>query len=245
MVVLVKDKPVSVVLATMNEEHVIGRTLASLRKVLQCCGIKAEIVVVDSSTDHTYEIAENYSDRVYKFSEKGVSKARNYGALRASGEILVFMDADSIPQNCIFQDLARAFEKKGVAAALPYVLSYEKNLTPIESLFYVLDTAFIKACRFVPSLLKFYNRGDFFAVRRETFLRFGGFNERLDLLEITDLLMKILRVGKIVILGKPVYESSRRLRNWGFLHSHFYWWRNYVFYHLVKKPLDKIYPSVR
>lgn len=237
---------VSVIFATFNEERYIGRTLRSLRRVLRKCGIDGEIIVVDSSNkDRTLEVARFFADKVFRFKEKGVSKARNFGASKARGDVLVFMDADSIPQVCIFQDLLQAFKKPNVVAALSYVYTYDTKLTLNQKLFYLFDIAFIKSCRIAPFLLKFYNRGDFFAIRKEAFRKARGFNEKLDLMEITDLIVKVLGIGKIVVLNKLVYESSRRLKKWGFLKSHLYWWKNYLSYYFVKKPFDKIYPTIR
>lgn len=210
------------------------------------CGTDGEIIVMDSSNkDRTLEVASCFADRVFRFTRKGVSKARNFGAFKAHGDILVFMDADSIPQVCIFQDLLQAFKKPNVVAALSYVYTYDIKPTLSQKLFYLFDIAFIKSCRIAPFLLKFYNRGDFFAIRKEVFLKTGGFNEKLDLMEITDLIVRVLGMGKIVVLNKPIYESSRRLKKWGFLKSHLYWWKNYLSYYLIKKPFDKIYPTIR
>jgi hypothetical protein len=155
------------------------------------------------------------------------------------------MDSDSIPQNCIFQDVARTFANPRVVAAVPYVYPYNRKLAVDQKLFYVFDVAFIRSCRIIPSLLKFYDRGDFFAVRKNSLMKIGGFNARLNIMEITDLIVRILTIGKIAVLNKPVYESSRRLKKWGFLKSHLYWWIRYIYYYLIKKPLDKIYPVIR
>jgi len=237
---------VSVIFTTLNEERYIGRTLRSLNRILHLCGINAEIIVVDSSDNNlTLQIASRFADRVFRFGERGVSKARNFGASKARGDILVFMDADSIPQACIFQDLLEAFKEQNVVAAVTCVHTYDEKPTLTQRIFYMFDIAFIKSCRIAPFLLKFYNRGDFFAVRKSMFLKAGGFDPKLNIMEITDLITKILSMGKVVVLNKPVYESSRRLKSWGFLKSSIYWWKNYLSYHLFKKPFEKIYPIVR
>ena len=55
-----------------------------------------EIIVVDSSTDHTRKLLEQYHERVaYYFQEpKGVSAARNFGLSQARGSLVAFQDAD-------------------------------------------------------------------------------------------------------------------------------------------------------
>ncbi|MEM2465919.1 MAG: glycosyltransferase [Candidatus Bathyarchaeia archaeon] len=237
---------ISIIFATLNEEKYIGRTLSILKKVLDSCGVSAEIIVVDSSdNDLTSQIASCFTDKVFRFSEKGLAKARNYGASKAHGDILVYMDADSIPQVCIFKDLLEALKEKGVVAAVTYVQTYDKKLTLAQKIFYAIDITFIKACKTIPFLLKFYNRGDFLAVKRDVFDKAGRFDEKLSLMEITNFIVRVQRIGKVAVLNKPVYESSRRLKSWGSLKSHLYWWKNYASYYLLKKPLKKVYPIIR
>ncbi|MEM2336300.1 MAG: glycosyltransferase [Candidatus Bathyarchaeia archaeon] len=237
---------ISIIFATLNEEEYIGRTLRTLKKVLNLCEVNAEIIVVDSSdNDLTFRIARGFTDKVFRFDEKGLAKARNYGASKARGDIIVYMDADSVPQGCIFRELLETFKEDDVVAAVSYVQTYDKKPNLAQKIFYAIDITFIKACRKIPFLLKFYNRGDFFAVKKDVLNKVGGFDEKLSVMEITDFIVRVQRIGKVAVLNKPVYESSRRLKSWGFLKSHTYWWKNYLSYYLLKKPLEKIYPIIR
>lgn len=87
----------SVIIPVYNEEMIIGRCLGSLLKQE---GVDFEIIVVDdSSTDHTYSIVAEKQKRYKKirlFKQKhlGSGSARNLGAKKAKGDILVFVDAD-------------------------------------------------------------------------------------------------------------------------------------------------------
>ncbi len=237
---------ISIIFATLNEEKYIDRTLRALKKILNSCGINAEIIVVDSSDNNlTFQIASRFTNKVFRFSEMGVAKARNYGASKANGDILLYMDADSIPQKCIFKDLLEVFKEKDIVAAVTYVQTYDKKPTIAQKIFHAIDITFIKTCKTLPFLLKFYNRGDFFAVKRDAFYKAGGFDGKLSVMEITDFIVRVQRIGRVAVLNKPVYESSRRLKSWGLLKSHIYWWKNYLSYYLLKKPLEKIYPTIR
>jgi len=90
---------VSVIITAYNEEDHIYKCLTSLQ--LQTYK-KMEIIVVDNgSTDSTYTIAESvFADRtkpirVYKLKDnRGPGGGRNYGASKAKGDILCFLDAD-------------------------------------------------------------------------------------------------------------------------------------------------------
>lgn len=76
---------VSIIIPVYNEIAVIGNCIASLEKQT----IKSEIIIVDDgSTDGSDKFA------TYKQDHKGPGSARNLGASKCKGEILVFVDAD-------------------------------------------------------------------------------------------------------------------------------------------------------
>lgn len=88
---------VSIIIPVYNEEGVIGDCLRSLEK--QNIRDFEVVVVDDGSNDRTFEILSeirisNFKFRVLRQEHKGAGAARNLGAKRARGEILVFVDAD-------------------------------------------------------------------------------------------------------------------------------------------------------
>lgn len=86
-------KTVSIVIPAYNEEKDLGKCLFSLKK--QNFAGKMEIIVVDDgSTDKTIDVARRYNVKVLTQSHGGPGKARNLGAKKAKGEILVFVDSD-------------------------------------------------------------------------------------------------------------------------------------------------------
>jgi len=84
---------ISIVIPAHNEENFLDGLLQSLEKYL---AIASEIVVVNNgSTDNTSAIAKKYGCVVLDISRRQFpSKARNLGAQKASGDLLVFLDAD-------------------------------------------------------------------------------------------------------------------------------------------------------
>lgn len=86
---------VSVVVPTHNEEADIARTLDSL---LALRYPHKEIIVVDNSTDATWSILESYRESgVQAYRQPlpdGRCGARNYGILKARGEVVVVLNAD-------------------------------------------------------------------------------------------------------------------------------------------------------
>ena len=96
MIIMCKmDGPkVSVVIPTFQEGRYIGELLSKLSKI----NPHLELVVVDGgSTDETISVAKKFTNKVYVLNKRGIGRARNYGAYKSSGEIIVFMDADVDP----------------------------------------------------------------------------------------------------------------------------------------------------
>src|SRR6185503_14223058 len=85
---------ISVVIPAHNEEAYLGRTLAALHQ--QTFPAHEIIVVANGCTDRTEEAARGLCDRLIIRSQQGLSAARNAGARVADGELLVFLDADTL-----------------------------------------------------------------------------------------------------------------------------------------------------
>ena len=82
----------SIVIPAHNEERVIGRTLATIR--MQGAAVHEAIVVCNGCRDRTAARARQDGARVVVTDRCGVSLARNLGARHASGDTLLFVDAD-------------------------------------------------------------------------------------------------------------------------------------------------------
>ncbi|HEV8124845.1 MAG TPA: glycosyltransferase [Gemmatimonadales bacterium] len=92
---------ISILIPARNEARNIGRTLAALR-AQQLAGIATEIIVVDDgSSDATALVAAEAGAKVIAARETGGNPgaARNRGAAAATGEVLVFLDADCVPRS--------------------------------------------------------------------------------------------------------------------------------------------------
>lgn len=171
---------ISAITTTYLEEDYIEKTLKRLDKAkcfAELDGIESEILVVDSGDDKTFDIAKDIADKVFRFKERGFSKARNFGALKASGRILLFTDADvRVPENW-FKEAFGTFRDVRTVAAVSYTVPYKSlHLSPSERMFYKLDHFYIKACAKLKPLLRFYSRGDGLAIRKNAFRKVGGFN---------------------------------------------------------------------
>ena len=97
---------VSIVLPAKNESAAIGQTLAQIQQLQ----LAHEIIVVnDGSTDQTKQVAESAGAKVVSHPySKGNGAAIKTGARTATGDIIVFMDADGQHDP---QDIPRLIEK--------------------------------------------------------------------------------------------------------------------------------------
>jgi glycosyltransferase involved in cell wall biosynthesis len=97
---------ISIVLPAKNESAAIGQTLAQIQQLQ----LAHEIIVVnDGSTDQTKQVAESVGAKVVTHPySKGNGAAIKTGARTATGDIIVFMDADGQHDP---QDIPRLIEK--------------------------------------------------------------------------------------------------------------------------------------
>lgn len=84
-----KNNKLSVLIITKNNGNILENALKSIKS------LKAEIIIVDSkSTDNTLKIAEKYTKKIFYFTNKNISKKRNFALSKATGEWIFILDAD-------------------------------------------------------------------------------------------------------------------------------------------------------
>jgi glycosyltransferase involved in cell wall biosynthesis len=93
----------SFIIPAYNEESLNGRTLDVLREsAAQLQGGFEIIVANDDSSDRTPEIAREKGARILDVKKRQIAAVRNAGASIATGEILVFVDTDTlVPANSL------------------------------------------------------------------------------------------------------------------------------------------------
>lgn len=102
-----KQGSITVVIPAFNEENYIGKTLKTILKAARSYPGTLDIVVVDNnSTDKTGEIAKKLGATVVFEKKNQIARARNTGAAAATGEYLVFVDADTTVKGNIFDKVA-------------------------------------------------------------------------------------------------------------------------------------------
>jgi len=220
---------ISIIIPTLNEEKCIELTLKAFKN--QDYKGKYEIIVADGmSKDNTVKIARKHANKVVLVRKKGIGVGRNEGAKVARGEILIFVDADTILQSNGLSELSKPFQNKkvvGVACPIVPISSKPRDLMLYRTFnqFMIMSIKSKKAQ--IPGICCAY--------RKNAFEKVGGFDERLDTLEDYELSRKIAKIGKIVFVKDTfALTSMRRVESWGRMKSVRKYIRLYLKYVLGK-----------
>ncbi|GET37569.1 TIGR04283 family arsenosugar biosynthesis glycosyltransferase [Microseira wollei] len=193
---------ISIIIPVLNEASTINKTLASIKKASNI-----EIIVVDGgSEDETVALAQSLGIKVL-FSPPGRATQMNRGAAAATGDILLFLHADTrLPNNFdtsvrqslqIQKTIAGAFELK-IDSDIPSLRIVEKMVN-VRSRYlqmpYGDQAIFLKAT---------------------VFNQIGGF-PNLPIMEDFELVRRLQPLGKIEIVPAPVVTSGRRWQKLGVL----------------------------
>jgi glycosyltransferase involved in cell wall biosynthesis len=104
----------SVVMPTLNEEQGIAECIERIKRAVETLGVSAEVIVSDSSTDRTPEIARELGAIVVEPDKKGYGYAYRYAFEYARGEYIAIGDADTTYD---FLDLPQLLNPVGFGSA--------------------------------------------------------------------------------------------------------------------------------
>jgi glycosyltransferase involved in cell wall biosynthesis len=207
---------ISIIVPAFNEERLLARSLQSIRAAMRAFegqDWSAELIVCDNnSTDRTAEIARAAGAIVVFEPINRISRARNAGAAQASGEWLVFVDADSSPTVALFAE-AREQILLGRCLAGGATVSYGGTGGGAALVGATLWNAV--------SRLGKWAAGSFIFCEAASFREAGGFSEELYASEEIELFVRLKRMARrkgrsIVILHRhPLRTSARKLELYG------------------------------
>jgi len=207
----------SVVIPAYNEAKYIGRTLSALKNQTFK---DFEIIVKDGkSQDQTVKIAEKFTKKVISLKDTSAADARNQGARHSTGEILVFMDADTaLPPETLahFSQLMKNENVVGVSCR-----KVPQSSSALDRVMY----EFVNISTYVSSVMRLGGaHGNLMLIRRRVFEQVGGFNPNIIVAEEQDLVRRATKHGKYkFLLDYCVLENPRRLQTWGRLRVYNAW----------------------
>jgi glycosyltransferase involved in cell wall biosynthesis len=242
---------VSIIIPAYNEEKLLPRCLRSI--LAAKLPKDYEIIVVNNaSVDRTEEVAGRFANvKVVREPNKGLTKARQAGFLAASGDILVYFDADNIVPSHWFQIALAKFRgnQKLVGVSGPY--HYEAISRWARTLEWSYNYIVMPTGEFIWKY--FLGRGGImllggnFAVKRAVLEAVGGFDTGIEFYgEDTNLTRRIAKVGKIDFTNKLfVYSSPRRFKHEGAVKTAFRYIANFFGEWFFRKPVHKAHEDIR
>ena len=199
---------ISFIVPAHNEEAWIGRCVSAIRSGLESLGEPHEIIVVDdASSDSTAAIARQQGAQVIRVEHRQIAATRNAGARQARGDILFFVDADTLVNAAAIQSAVRSIRAGAVGGGC--VPRFEGWLPWWFRLTEPLIGPAVRLARFLPS-------GAFLFCTRGAFQTAGGFNEKYYAAEEVVFVAALKRQGRVVILPETVATSGRKVREHSF-----------------------------
>ena len=190
---------VSVVIPALDEAGRIGRCVGSA-----LAGGAGEVIVVDGgSSDGTRQVAKAAGACVIE-APRGRAAQMNAGAARATGDVLVFLHADTrLPSG----SAARVCGALSVDGSVGGAFSWGTDDTPFAGVFTLAGRMRLAVFR-VP-----YGDQALFVTRR-TFEDLGGYPPQ-PVMEDWELARRLMRLGSVRVLPERVLTSSRRWNRGG------------------------------
>jgi glycosyltransferase involved in cell wall biosynthesis len=233
-----------VIVPSYCEEENIERCLQSIREQV-FAKEEIEIIVVDSnSPDNTRAIAKKYADKVVNLKDRGVSKARNLGAQKAIGRMLLFVDADTVLDQEFVAEIHEALNHSDAVYVVGTMAGLEWSGTA-SNLFKFLHYGLVNLISTLTAHLGF----PFFptvccACKKTAFDRVGGFDEGLAIAEDLTFSLKMGKIGKCLVSKRAkAYTSLRRIRKNGVMKNYYMYFSNYFkVFVLNKKPWITDFP---
>ena len=198
---------VSIIIPSYNEEEFLPNLLTSIQRQEFD---DLEVIIADAnSTDKTVEIAESYGCKIVPGGLPSVG--RNNGAKVAGGELLLFLDADSVLTNNYISSAVEEFELHNLGIAITQIVPLEKSF--INQLTHEFANYMTKQI----SEIKPHGAGCYgILTYKSLHEKVNGFDETLDFGEDTDYIERIGKISRFKVLEKPrLLISTRRLEEEG------------------------------
>ena len=234
---------ISLVIPAHNEEKYIGACLAAAIK--HSHGLLFEILVVNNqSNDRTEEIALTFPNvRVVSEPQKGLVFTRQRGFLEARGDILAYIDADTLMPEGWCEQIHKEFENNPRLALLSGPYSYFdvsafQNL--LVRLYYITSIP-------VYWLVGYMATGGNFAIRKDVLVKMKGFDTTISFYgEDTNIARRAHEFGKVKFKqGFTMATSGRRFAEQGFLSTAYTYVINFFSEVIRHRPATKEYNDFR
>jgi glycosyltransferase involved in cell wall biosynthesis len=209
------ETAISIVIPAFNEELYIGKTLEHINNAKDYLQNKSarpvEIILVDNaSTDRTAEIAEGLGAKVIHEPVRNIGQVRNVGAKLATGDTLVFIDADVlVPKNILWR-IGETMDSPECAGGAVTIDHRPKRF---------LIKLYLGFWKILGNLFDMAQGGTQFC-RRSIFMELNGYDESLYMGEDIDFYWRLTKLAKskrlrlCCLKDVEVVPSARRFDQW-------------------------------
>ncbi|MFC1461215.1 exopolysaccharide biosynthesis polyprenyl glycosylphosphotransferase [Verrucomicrobiota bacterium] len=237
-------KPVraSVIIPVYNGADTIVKCLNALQNQTLSEKQFEVIVVDDGSTDNTYGQVCKFPVNLISMAHSGPASARNKGAALARGEILVFTDADCVPEPEWLKKMLAAFDDPEVVAVKGAYITHQREL-PARFARVEFETRYARLQKVTSiDFVDTYSG----AFRRQAFHEVGGFDPSFPAAnnEDVDLSYRIAELEQRMVFVPDARVSHTHPDTWwGYTRSKFWrgYWRMAVYRRFAGKALSDSY----
>jgi glycosyltransferase involved in cell wall biosynthesis len=193
----------SFIVPAHNEELYIGACLNSITESARAIGEPFEIIVADdASTDRTAEIAAEHGARVVRIERRQIAVARNAGAQQTNGQVLFFIDADTLVNGQALRACLQELRDGAVGGGC--VFRFDGKLPLWGRVLYPVAVFLARNFKLMG--------GCFLYCTREAFNAIRGFDERYFAGEDAAFVSALKRRGRFAVPRPVVLTSGRKLR---------------------------------
>lgn len=187
---------ISIVIPTYNEAAIIAQLVTYLQ--LHGGNMVAEIIVIDGGSDDTLQITTKLGTVGAKALIKGRAAQMNQGAALATGTILYFIHADTLPPKSFAVD---------IVATINNGFEFGRYCTQFDSknLLLKVNAYFTKFDLFVC-----YGGDQTFFITKKLFTTICGFNPNFRIMEDYDITIRAKQKANYKIIKKNVLVSARK-----------------------------------
>ncbi len=221
----------SIIIPTLNEEKYLPLLLESIKKQKFS---DYEIIVSDGvSEDKTESVASDYGCVFVQDQKRSPARQRNRGAQEAKGDVLMFLDADTVLPDNFLPAAYEEFKRRHLNSAGFYL-----HFNSRRALYRLFEACYQSVC-FVGQYFFPASVGVGIMAAIEAHRKIKGFDESIFIGEDYDYIKRLSKIGKYrMITSCYLYFSVRRLEKEGVFKVLWKWFRGGLYF-LVRGPIRR------